>query len=119
MSTAQFMRSVDQPIYDPSTRYFAHSSLMVGNRVILPMSSAKSRNSRSGYQAIRLVTELLPATFATLGVRQMSPCWAVMAFLTLIFFGILQQVNFLNENFNCFMKSLWSCFLEEVQKARA
>lgn len=94
MSSAQFMRPVDQPAYDLSTRYLPHSSLMVGNRVILPAVGAKNKNSRSGYQAIRLVTELLPATFATLGVRQMSPCWAVVAFLTLIFFGILQQVFF-------------------------
>jgi hypothetical protein len=91
------MRPVDQPAFDLSTRYLPHSSLMVGNRVITPAVGTKNKNSRSGYQAIRLVTELLPATFATLGVRQMSPCWAVMAFLTLIFFGILQQV--LNSRF--------------------
>lgn len=95
MSSTQFMRPVDQPAFDLSTRYLPHSSLMVGNRVILPAVGTKNKNSRSGYQAIRLVTELLPATFAILGVRQMSPCWAVVAFLTLIFFGILQQVFFL------------------------
>ncbi|CAB3366261.1 Hypothetical predicted protein [Cloeon dipterum] len=92
MSTAQFMRAVDQPVIDPTIKYMAHSSLMVGNRVIAPMSASKSRSLKSGYQAIRLVTELLPATFATLGVKQMSPCWAVLTFLTLIFFGLLQQL---------------------------
>ena len=74
-----------------TSRHMAHSSLLAGTRLVLPLT--KHRRPKSGYQALRLATELLPATFAALGVQGISPFWAVLAFFTLILFGIAQQVT--------------------------
>ena len=68
----------------------AHASFVVGQRVIRPGGDL---NHESGYQALRLSTELVPATLAVLGAEQVSPFWAVLFYFILILFGIAQQVS--------------------------
>ncbi|XP_066999497.2 sodium-dependent transporter bedraggled [Anabrus simplex] len=70
-------------------RYMTHSTFIAGTRVILP--NAKIDNE-SGYQVLRLATELVPSTFALLGADQVSPFWAVLFYFVLILFGIAQQL---------------------------
>jgi solute carrier family 6 (neurotransmitter transporter) len=98
MSTAQFLRAVEpqrggEQVSPMPTRLVPHSSMLAGQRLVLPISSRRSRRSLSGYQAIRLATELLPATFAALGISQLSVFWAILAYFSLILFGIAQQVS--------------------------
>lgn len=47
---------------------------------------------RSGYQPIRLATELFPAMVAIIGPSEFSPFWAVLFYFSLVAFGIAQQV---------------------------
>lgn len=44
----------------------------------------------SGYQGIRLVTELFPATLAAASTQTISSFWSVLGFITFIIFGITQ-----------------------------
>lgn len=44
----------------------------------------------SGYQAIRLVTELFPATLAAATPETISSFWSVLGFLVFVMFGITQ-----------------------------
>lgn len=67
----------------------AHASFIVGERVTRPGADI---NLESGYQVLRLSTELVPATLALLGAEQVSPFWAVLFYFILILFGIAQQV---------------------------
>ena len=46
--------------------------------------------SMSGYQVHRLATELVPAYFAILGPKNISPFWCVLFYMTLIMLGIGQ-----------------------------
>lgn len=73
----------------------AHASFIVGERVTRPGADF---NVESGYQALRLSTELVPATLALLGTEQVSPFWAVLFYFVLILFGIAQQVRESNSN---------------------
>lgn len=50
-------------------------------------------SQESGYQAMRLATELFPATFAMIGAKNISPFWSVLFYFVLIMFGIGQQVR--------------------------
>jgi len=47
---------------------------------------------QSGYQVLRLATELVPSTLALLGADAVSPFWAILFYFVLILFGIAQQV---------------------------
>lgn len=88
-----FMRLVNQPApsWYTSTpeRFMSHASFLVGQRVTRPGADV---SIESGYQVLRLSTELVPATLALLGTEQVSPFWAVLFYFILILFGIAQQV---------------------------
>jgi solute carrier family 6 (neurotransmitter transporter) len=71
-------------------RLIAHASFLVGQRATRLGSEL---NFESGYQALRLSTELVPATLAILGTEQVSPFWAVLFYFILILFGVAQQVR--------------------------
>jgi len=62
----------------------------MGERVARPNMSPVHD---SGFQALRLATELMPSTLALLGADQVSPFWAVLFYFVLILFGIAQQVR--------------------------
>lgn len=73
-------------------RFMSHASFLVGQRVIRPGADT---STESGYQVLRLATELVPSTLALLGTEQVSPFWAVLFYFILILFGIAQQVHML------------------------
>lgn len=70
-------------------RFMNHASFLAGQRVVRPGADL---SAESGYQVLRLATELVPATLAILGSEQVSPFWAVLFYFILILFGIAQQV---------------------------
>ncbi|XP_011314570.1 uncharacterized protein bdg isoform X2 [Fopius arisanus] len=98
-----FMRPVSQP--PPSgygntpERFMSHASFLLGQRAIRPGADL---SIESGYQALRLSTELVPATLAVLGTEQVSPFWAVLFYFILILFGIAQQL------------AIWHCVITGI-----
>lgn len=58
-------------------------------------------------QALRLATELMPATFAIVGADQVSPFWAVLFYFILIMFGIAQQL------------AIWHCVITGIMAINA
>ncbi|XP_015112215.1 uncharacterized protein LOC107037905 isoform X2 [Diachasma alloeum] len=98
-----FMRPVNQP--PPSgygntpERFMSHASFLLGQRAIRPGADL---SLESGYQALRLSTELVPATLAVLGTEQVSPFWAVLFYFILILFGIAQQL------------AIWHCVITGI-----
>lgn len=125
MSSYQFLRHVKDPlpasISNTPIRYMRHNSFILGEKVIRPGSEAIHE---SGYQviwhfvlkfalvcvivrlfwsqALRLATEILPATFAVLGADQVSPFWAVLTYFIFIMFGIAQQL------------AIWHCVITGI-----
>lgn len=93
ISSYMFMRPMNQPappgFSSTPERFMTHASFIVGERVIRP---GIDPSGESGYQVLRLSTELVPATLALLGTEQVSPFWAVLFYFILILFGIAQQV---------------------------
>ena len=95
MSTYQFLQQSDRyqiPLTYVNTpvRWMPHASFVMGERVQRPGSNTAQD---SGYQVLRLATELVPSTLALLGADQVSPFWAVLFYFVLILFGIAQQVT--------------------------
>nr|CAD7409175.1 unnamed protein product [Timema cristinae] len=93
MSSYSFLHSdrSSSPIHLTSTpvRFMGHSQFVVGSQVVQPGANSAQQ---SGYQVLRLATEIVPATLALLGSGQASPFWAVLFYFTLILFGIAQQL---------------------------
>jgi len=79
-------------------RWMQHSSLFMGERTM--KNNVPGMPQESGYQAMRLATELFPATFAMIGAKNISPFWSVLFYFVLIMFGIGQQVRFQTQTFN-------------------
>ncbi|XP_076178672.1 sodium-dependent transporter bedraggled isoform X2 [Ptiloglossa arizonensis] len=103
ISSYVFMRPVNQPAppgYSSTPeRFMAHASFIVGERITRPGADF---SVESGYQALRLSTELVPATLALLGTEQVSPFWAVLFYFVLILFGIAQQL------------AIWHCVITGI-----
>ncbi|KAK2587170.1 hypothetical protein KPH14_002920 [Odynerus spinipes] len=103
ISGYSFMRLVGQsapPWYSStSERFMSHASFLVGQRVTRPGADVATE---SGYQVLRLSTELVPATLALLGTEQVSPFWAVLFYFILILFGIAQQL------------AIWHCVITGI-----
>ncbi|XP_015432852.1 PREDICTED: uncharacterized protein LOC107188962 [Dufourea novaeangliae] len=103
ISSYVFMRPVNQPAppgYSSTPeRFMAHASFIVGERVTRPGADF---SVEAGYQALRLSTELVPATLALLGTEQVSPFWAVLFYFVLILFGIAQQL------------AIWHCVITGI-----
>ncbi|OXU30031.1 hypothetical protein TSAR_017027 [Trichomalopsis sarcophagae] len=103
ISSYTFLRPINQP--SPSgysstpERFMAHASFLVGQRVSRPGAEL---TYESGYQVLRLSTELVPATLAVLGTEQVSPFWAVLFYFILILFGIAQQL------------AIWHCVITGI-----
>ncbi|KAL1131256.1 hypothetical protein AAG570_010874 [Ranatra chinensis] len=70
-------------------RWMHHTIFLMGEKVIRPGVSPKQQ---SGYQALRLATELVPATLAMIGAEKLSPFWSILFYFVLILFGIAQQL---------------------------
>jgi len=74
-----------------STSHYSHNPLLMGVRIISPEFRTES-STASGYQVLRLATELFPTTVAILSPSRLSPFWTVLFYGTLVLFGIAQQV---------------------------
>ncbi|KAF2356184.1 Sodium:neurotransmitter symporter, partial [Trinorchestia longiramus] len=68
----------------PSTPEWGRSPLFRKSRV--------HDKSRSGYQSLRLATELFPAFVGVHGAQQIPPVWATLFYLSLLLLGIAQQL---------------------------
>ena len=55
--------------------------------------SDETPGTTSGYQPLRLATELFPTLVAVLAPDKFSPFWAVLFYFSLVAFGIAHQVN--------------------------
>ena len=66
-----------------------HISFLAGIRVI---QRDRDPEKYSGYQVMRLATELVPTYAAVLGPRLLSPFWIVLFYLSLILLGLAQQL---------------------------
>ncbi|KAJ8982729.1 hypothetical protein NQ317_019520 [Molorchus minor] len=108
MSTYVFLRSDKAPLppnlATTPVRYMVHNSFVLGEKVFRP---GMDYTSESGYQVLRLATELVPATFAVLGSEQVSPFWAVLFYFILIMFGIAQQL------------AIWHCVITGIMAIKA
>nr|CAH7720223.1 unnamed protein product [Callosobruchus chinensis] len=102
-SSSIFLRSIKDPLppnlANTPIRHMAHQSFVVGEKVIRPNTDV---TSVSGYQVLRFATELIPATFATLGAEQVSPFWVILFYFILIMFGIIQQL------------AIWHCVITGI-----
>ncbi|XP_031333439.1 sodium- and chloride-dependent GABA transporter ine isoform X1 [Photinus pyralis] len=85
-------------------RYMPHQSFIVGERVT---KNGIDPTMESGYQALRLATELVPATFAIMGTEEIYPFWAVLFYFILILFGIAQQL------------AIWHCVITGIMAIKA
>lgn len=98
-----FMHLVNQPIHPGQgvspERFMNHASFLAGQRVD---RHGADLSTESGYQVLRLATELVPATLAMLGSEQVSPFWAVLFYFILILFGIAQQL------------AIWHCVITGI-----
>ncbi|KAL7293589.1 hypothetical protein TKK_0012677 [Trichogramma kaykai] len=102
ISVYSFMKPYNQIFtsdYNTPERLMPHASFLVGERVTKPNADL---NYESGYQVLRLATELVPATLAALGAEQVSPFWAVLFYFILILFGIAQQL------------AIWHCVITGI-----
>ncbi|XP_026813094.1 uncharacterized protein LOC113553769 isoform X2 [Rhopalosiphum maidis] len=81
-------------------RWMQHSSLFMGERTM--KNNVPGMPQESGYQAMRLATELFPATFAMIGAKNISPFWSVLFYFVLIMFGIGQQI------------AIWHCVVSGI-----
>lgn len=108
ISTYTFLRPMNDPLppnlANTPVRYMTHNSFILGERVLKPGSDI---SIESGYQALRLATELVPATFAVVGPDQVSPFWAVLFYFILIMFGIAQQL------------AIWHCVITGIMAIKA
>ncbi|KAK0084679.1 hypothetical protein PV325_006589 [Microctonus aethiopoides] len=108
LSGYMFMRPANQlpPSGYSNTpeRFMTHASFLLGERTIRPGADL---SSESGYQVLRLSTELVPATLAILGTDQVSPFWAILFYFNLIFFGIAQQL------------AIWHCVITGIMAINA
>ncbi|CAH1975280.1 unnamed protein product [Acanthoscelides obtectus] len=102
-SSSVFLRSIKDPLppnlANTPIRHMIHQSFVVGEKVIRPNTDV---TSVSGYQVLRFATELIPATFATLGAEQVSPFWVILFYFILIMFGIIQQL------------AIWHCVITGI-----
>lgn len=72
-----------------------HDNFYAGIRIRAHRSMSVTRKEdyeTSGYQSLRLATELFPALLAVNGAEHISPFWSSLFFLSLLLFGIAQQL---------------------------
>jgi len=65
-------------------------------------SQDSNPSDRSGYQPLRLATELFPALMAVIGPHYLSPFWAVIFYFSLVAIGIGQQL------------AIWQCVISGI-----
>ena len=73
----------------PGTGGIEHISFLSGVRIL---RSDRPPYKYSGYQVMRMATELVPAVSALISPRMFSPFWVVIFYFTMIVFGLAQQM---------------------------
>lgn len=68
-------------------KWTKYSPLLLGERALLPEANV---NRESGYQVLRLATELVPSIFAILGPEKLSPLWAILFYSSMFLIGMAQ-----------------------------
>ncbi len=81
-----------------------HNNLVMGVAV---REGDDGPGDQSGYQPIRLATELFPALVAIIGPNEFSPFWAVLFYFSLVAFGIAQQL------------AIWHCVINGIVAFRS
>merc|ERR1740128_150105 len=87
----------------PNNQREMHNNLVMG----IAVRRRDNANDRSGYQPLRLATELFPALVAVIGPQHLSPFWAVLFYFSLVAFGIGQQLV------------IWQCVISGIVAFRA
>ncbi|KAK4311260.1 hypothetical protein Pmani_017219 [Petrolisthes manimaculis] len=80
----------------PRPEHLHHDNFYTGIRIRPPPYPSRLRrlegDEESGYQSLRLATELFPALLAVNGAKKVSPFWSSLFYLSLLLFGIAQQL---------------------------
>ena len=87
MKNSNVFNPASSALKSPKPAEFDHVSFLSGIRIIQPR---RNPLIESGYQVHRLATELIPAYFAILGPKMISPFWSVLFYFTMIMLGIAQ-----------------------------
>ncbi|XP_058462566.1 sodium-dependent transporter bedraggled isoform X2 [Malaya genurostris] len=91
IGTDIFLLPSDQPLPPQHatmpTKWLIRYSMVLGESFKRPYANP---HQESGYQAIRLVTELFPSTLAAATQERIAPIWSLIGFLTLLLFGLGQ-----------------------------
>lgn len=87
MKNSNVFNPASSALKSPKPAEFDHVSFLSGIRIIQPR---RNPLIESGYQVNRLATELIPAYFAILGPKMISPFWSVLFYFTMIMLGIAQ-----------------------------
>uniref|UniRef100_A0A6E8W7R3 Sodium-neurotransmitter symporter n=1 Tax=Anopheles coluzzii TaxID=1518534 RepID=A0A6E8W7R3_ANOCL len=91
LGTNVFLRPANQPLPPQHAtmpnRWLLRYSTVVGESF---KRSYADPSRESGYQALRLVTELLPAALAAATPEHIAPIWGMIGYLALVLFGLGQ-----------------------------
>ncbi|EDS34501.1 sodium/chloride dependent transporter [Culex quinquefasciatus] len=91
IGTDIFLLPSDQPLPPQHatmpTKWLIRYSMVLGESFKRPYANP---HQESGYQVLRLVTELLPSTLAAATQERIGPIWSLIGFLTLLLFGLGQ-----------------------------
>uniref|UniRef100_A0A182FU45 Sodium-neurotransmitter symporter n=1 Tax=Anopheles albimanus TaxID=7167 RepID=A0A182FU45_ANOAL len=91
LGTNVFLLPASQPLPPQHAtmpnRWLLRYSMVVGESFKRPYADP---SRESGYQVLRLVTELLPASLAAASHENIAPVWGLIAYLTLLLFGLGQ-----------------------------
>ncbi|XP_050092162.1 sodium-dependent transporter bedraggled [Anopheles aquasalis] len=91
LGTNVFLLPASQPLPPQHAtmpnRWLLRYSMVVGESFKRPYADP---SRESGYQVLRLVTELLPASLAAASHENIAPVWGLIGYLTLLLFGLGQ-----------------------------
>ncbi|XP_055619242.1 sodium-dependent transporter bedraggled isoform X2 [Toxorhynchites rutilus septentrionalis] len=91
IGTDIFLLPADQPLPPQyatmPTKWLIRYSMVLGENFKRPYANP---NQESGYQVLRLVTELFPSTLAAATQELIAPIWSLVGYLTLLLFGLGQ-----------------------------
>uniref|UniRef100_A0A182MYJ9 Sodium-neurotransmitter symporter n=1 Tax=Anopheles dirus TaxID=7168 RepID=A0A182MYJ9_9DIPT len=91
LGTNVFLRPANQPLPPQHAtmpnRWYIRYSTVIGESF---KRSYTDPNRESGYQPLRLVTELLPAALAAATPEHIAPVWGLVGYLALVLFGLGQ-----------------------------
>uniref|UniRef100_A0A182LXK6 Uncharacterized protein n=1 Tax=Anopheles culicifacies TaxID=139723 RepID=A0A182LXK6_9DIPT len=91
MGTNVFLRPANQPLPPQHAtmpnRWLLRYSTVIGESF---KRSYADPSRESGYQALRLVTELFPAALAAATPEHIAPVWGLVGYLALVLFGLGQ-----------------------------